>query len=139
MHLGRDILAVFRNLVGGEIEEYTKMLAEAREQALDRMIYDAECKELDLPRSFNNGAKWSRWEQYTQSVFSTLEHSFANEWVGKAQVHHQINGYYAPLGSIQGRPNATTGKVIRQIPDPAALKVAHNIEQLKGVLLDEDI
>ncbi len=35
--------------------------------------------------------------------------------------------------------NATTGKVIRQIPDPAALKVAHNIEQLKGVLLDEDI
>lgn len=35
--------------------------------------------------------------------------------------------------------NASTGKVIRQIPDPAALKVAHNIEQLKGVLLDEDI
>ena len=35
--------------------------------------------------------------------------------------------------------NANTGKVIRQIPDPAALKVAHNIEQLKGVLLDEDI
>ena len=32
-----------------------------------------------------------------------------------------------------------TGKVIRQIPDPAALKVAYNIEQLKGVLLDEDI
>ena len=41
MHLGRDILAVFRNLVGGEIEEYTKMLAEAREQALDRMMADA--------------------------------------------------------------------------------------------------
>ena len=35
--------------------------------------------------------------------------------------------------------NANTGKVIRQIPDPAALKVAYNIEQLKGVLLDEDI
>jgi uncharacterized protein YbjQ (UPF0145 family) len=42
MHVGRDILAIFRNLVGGEIEEYTKMLAEAREQALDRMIHDAE-------------------------------------------------------------------------------------------------
>lgn len=40
-HLGRDILAVFRNLVGGEIPEYTKILAEAREQALDRMIDDA--------------------------------------------------------------------------------------------------
>lgn len=41
-HIGKDILAFMRNLVGGEIEEYTKMLAEAREQALDRMIHDAE-------------------------------------------------------------------------------------------------
>lgn len=41
-HVGRDILALFRNMVGGEVEEYTKMLAEAREQALDRLIYDAE-------------------------------------------------------------------------------------------------
>lgn len=36
-HAGRDILAYFRNLVGGEVYEYTKLLAEAREQALDRM------------------------------------------------------------------------------------------------------
>jgi uncharacterized protein YbjQ (UPF0145 family) len=41
-HLGRDLLAVFRNLIGGEIGEYTKLLAEAREQALDRMIEEAE-------------------------------------------------------------------------------------------------
>jgi len=40
-HLGRDILAVFKNIIGGEIEEYTKMMAEAREQAVDRMIEDA--------------------------------------------------------------------------------------------------
>jgi len=40
-HVGRDIMAVFRNLVGGEISEYTKLLAEAREQALDRMIDEA--------------------------------------------------------------------------------------------------
>jgi len=40
-HLGRDISAVFRNLVGGEIRDYTKMLAESREQALDRMIEQA--------------------------------------------------------------------------------------------------
>ena len=37
-HMGKDILAVFKNIVGGEIEEYTKLLAESREQALDRMI-----------------------------------------------------------------------------------------------------
>ena len=41
MHLGQDIVAMLRNLVGGEIEEYTKMLAEAREEALDRMMADA--------------------------------------------------------------------------------------------------
>lgn len=41
-HLGKDILATLRNLAGGEIREYTKMLAEAREQAIDRMIEEAE-------------------------------------------------------------------------------------------------
>ena len=41
-HLGKDILAGLKNLVGGEIEEYTKMLAEAREQALDRMKLEAQ-------------------------------------------------------------------------------------------------
>jgi len=41
-HLGKDILAGFKNLVGGEVMEYTKMLAESREQSMDRMIADAE-------------------------------------------------------------------------------------------------
>ena len=41
-HVGKDIQAMFRNLVGGEVSEYTKMLAESREQALDRMVEEAE-------------------------------------------------------------------------------------------------
>ncbi len=41
-HLGKDIMAIFRNMAGGEIHEYTKMLAEAREQAIDRLVEDAE-------------------------------------------------------------------------------------------------
>ncbi|HKX57303.1 MAG TPA: YbjQ family protein [Xanthomonadales bacterium] len=41
-HIGKDILAVFKSMVGGEIEEYTKMMAEAREQAIDRMQAEAE-------------------------------------------------------------------------------------------------
>lgn len=41
-HVGRDILAVLRTLVGGEIHEYVKLMAEAREQALDRMVEEAE-------------------------------------------------------------------------------------------------
>jgi uncharacterized protein YbjQ (UPF0145 family) len=40
-HVGRDILAGLRNLVGGEIVEYTKLMAESREQALDRMTEEA--------------------------------------------------------------------------------------------------
>ena len=40
-HVGRDILAGFRSIVGGEIHEYAKLLAESREQALDRMCDQA--------------------------------------------------------------------------------------------------
>ncbi len=41
-HLGSDVMAVLRNIAGGEIREYTKMLGEAREQAIDRMLDEAE-------------------------------------------------------------------------------------------------
>ena len=41
-HIGKDILAAFKNIVGGEIHEYTKLMAESREQAIDRMIESAE-------------------------------------------------------------------------------------------------
>jgi len=41
-HIGRDIAAMFRGAIGGEIREYTKMLAESREQAIDRMTTEAE-------------------------------------------------------------------------------------------------
>ena len=41
-HIGRDIFATLKNIVGGEIEEYTKLQAQSREQALKRMIDDGE-------------------------------------------------------------------------------------------------
>lgn len=41
-NIGRDIVAGFRNIAGGEIREYTRLMAEAREQAIDRMLADAE-------------------------------------------------------------------------------------------------
>lgn len=40
-HVGKDIIASLRTIVGGEIKEYTKMLGESREQAIDRMIAEA--------------------------------------------------------------------------------------------------
>ena len=43
-HVGRDIMAGLRGVVGGEITEYTKMMAEAREEAIQRMVEDAEKK-----------------------------------------------------------------------------------------------
>ena len=51
-HIGKDIMASLRTLVGGEISEYTKMLAEAREQAMDRMIEDAKSKDADAIVAF---------------------------------------------------------------------------------------
>ncbi len=41
-HIGRDIMAGLRGIVGGEISEYTKMMAQAREEAIQRMVEDAE-------------------------------------------------------------------------------------------------
>ena len=40
-HLGHDIIANLKNIVGGEIDEYTKLMAESREQALDRLMQSA--------------------------------------------------------------------------------------------------
>jgi len=75
-----------------------------------RTIFDATGNKLDLPRSFNNGPKWGSWEQYSRTVFATLEHSFDNGWVTKGQYNHQINGYDAPLGYIS-QDSATASSI----------------------------
>ncbi len=41
-HLGKDIIAGFKTMVGGEIQEYTKLMAESREQSIDRMVEEAK-------------------------------------------------------------------------------------------------
>jgi len=46
-HIGKDILAGLRSIVGGEIKEYTEALNEARKQAIERMIAEAEKLEAD--------------------------------------------------------------------------------------------
>ena len=65
----------------------------------------------DMPRSFNNGARWSRWDQYSRTAFATLEHTFGNDWVAKLQLNHQVNGYDASLGAAAGgNPDPVTGE-----------------------------
>jgi len=46
-HVGKDIMAFLKNLTGGEIMEYTKLMAEAREEALDRMVTEAQSLKAD--------------------------------------------------------------------------------------------
>lgn len=46
-NVGRDFMAGLKNIVGGEVKEYTKLLAEAREQAMQRMVDDAKGMEAD--------------------------------------------------------------------------------------------
>lgn len=74
-------------------------------------LYDSAGNRINTSRSFNNGAKFSKWEQYTRTVFATLEHSFENGWVAKAQYNHQINGYDAPLAALLS-PDVNTGKAM---------------------------
>lgn len=51
-HIGRDIRATLRSLVGGEVVEYTKLVAECREQAIDRMAAEAKAKGADAVVGF---------------------------------------------------------------------------------------
>ena len=46
-HIGKDVMATFRNMAGGEVLEYSKLLGESREQAIDRMIEEAEALGAD--------------------------------------------------------------------------------------------
>ncbi|MDE2712197.1 MAG: YbjQ family protein [Acidobacteriota bacterium] len=46
-HLGRDIMAGLKGVVGGEVESYTKLMGESREQAIARMIEHAEALGAD--------------------------------------------------------------------------------------------
>jgi len=46
-HIGSDVMAGLRNIVGGEVKEYTKMISEAREESLKRMIEEAEKLDAD--------------------------------------------------------------------------------------------
>ena len=46
-HLGKDIGAFFKGLVGGEIKGYSELLVEGREEAIERMTKDAEARGAD--------------------------------------------------------------------------------------------
>ena len=65
-NLGRDFLAFLRNIVGGEIRDYTKLMAESREQALDRLIENA--RELGADGIINVRFSTSMIMQYAAEI-----------------------------------------------------------------------
>ena len=52
-------------------------------------------------RSFSNATDWSSWQQYTRTLFATLEQELGDGWVTKLQLDHKLNGYDAQMGAIQ--------------------------------------
>lgn len=73
-------------------------------------VYNSNGEFNKVSRSFNPAANWSQWEQYTRTVFATLEHTLASGWVAKLQLNHQINGYDLRAGSVgAGFPNPADG------------------------------
>ena len=109
--------SVFYGILEFDLDEDTLLTVGADYQDNDpkgsswsgsRPVYDSAGNPISLSRSFNNGAKWSKWEQYSRTAFATLEHTFDNGWVAKGQYNHQLNGYNAPLGSVT-EPDPVTG------------------------------
>lgn len=68
-------------------------------------ILDSKGNEVEVSRSFNSGASWASWEQYSHSFFTQLDHQFDNGWIGRAYYTFQVNGYDAQLGSAFGTPD----------------------------------
>lgn len=68
-------------------------------------ILDSKGNEVEVSRSFNPGASWASWEQYSHSFFTQLDHQFDNGWTGRAYYTFQVNGYDAQLGSAFGSPD----------------------------------
>ena len=66
-HIGKDILAAFKNIVGGEIQEYTKLMAESREQAIDRMIESAE--KMGANAVISTTTRWVNLQLTKKEVF----------------------------------------------------------------------
>ncbi|WP_122664681.1 TonB-dependent siderophore receptor [Pseudomonas viridiflava] len=72
-----------------------------------RSLFDGQGNNISFDRSYNNGPKWSGWQQYSRSLFATLEHTLDNGWIAKANYSNQLNGYDAPLGYSAPLRNST--------------------------------
>ncbi|WKN24376.1 TonB-dependent siderophore receptor [Azotobacter vinelandii] len=72
-------------------------------------FFDSHNNEVNISRSFNPGASWSRVEQFSHAFFTQLDHEFDNGWSSRVYYTFQRNAYDANIGSIKYTPNGDTG------------------------------
>ncbi|MFC0712231.1 TonB-dependent siderophore receptor [Azorhizophilus paspali] len=72
-------------------------------------FFDSHNNEVNISRSFNPGASWSRAEQFSHAFFTQLDHEFDNGWSGRVYYTFQRNASDGNLGSIKYTPNGDTG------------------------------
>ncbi|MGV6475432.1 TonB-dependent siderophore receptor [Azotobacter vinelandii] len=72
-------------------------------------LLDSDNNEINMSRSFNPGASWSRVEQFSHAFFTQLDHEFDNGWSSRVYYTFQRNAYDANLGAIQYTPDADDG------------------------------
>ncbi|WKN22259.1 TonB-dependent siderophore receptor [Azotobacter vinelandii] len=77
-------------------------------------ILDSHNNEIHTSRSYNNGASWSRVEQFSHAYFTYLDHEFDNGWNSRIYYTFQRNAYDANVGAIKSTPNTDDGTAIVQ-------------------------
>ena len=129
-HIGRDIMAGLRNIVGGEVSEYTKLLAESREQALDRIPegrISVDDKKIALPDKREVLTNMEQLIHQFMVVTEGPELGPAERYFGVENPKGELGFYVVADGT--GRPKRM------RIRGPSFLNIASFPYALKGAML----
>ncbi|MFY2059437.1 TonB-dependent siderophore receptor [Achromobacter xylosoxidans] len=86
-------------------------------------LFNTDGTRTDFPRSFNPGTPWSQWDMYSDKIFVTLDHRFANGWRVKLDASHLRNERRAIWGYLK-----TTGDAVIEIRDNPATSTNKSLD-----------
>ncbi len=86
-------------------------------------LFNSDGTRTDFPRSFNPGTPWSQWDMYSDKIFVTLDHRFANGWRVKLDASHLRNERRAVWGYLK-----TTGDAVIEIRDNPATSTNKSLD-----------